>query len=349
MPSTETTHRYRDTFQHASPALLSGKLRTKNEDFIVDEIPTVTPVGSGEHIWLKIKKSGENTDWVAGMLARIAGVKRRDVSYAGMKDKNAVTTQWFSIYLPRKTSLNWQADLPDNINILEETRHERKLRLGTLQGNHFEITLRDCEYINGGNKEKVEQRIQDIRNTGVPNYFGEQRFGRDFNNLKKAEAWFAGEFHPKKRNLQGIFLSSARSWIFNQILSQRVQQGNWNQAIKGDVFMFDTSRSWFTSALDNSILQRVKNHEIHPTAALWGQGELASEEDMRLIEDAVGQENQHFIDGLCKNKLKQERRKLRLSCHDLSYKWLNSSDLQLEFSLPSGTYATSLLKELIIF
>ena len=345
--SISADKKYKDNFQRLHPIILSGEIRNKNEDFIVDEIPSVEPIGTGEHVWLKIRKSGENTDWIAGLLAKTAGVKRRDVSYAGMKDRNAVTTQWFSIYLPGKDAPNWQENLPENIELLEETRHERKLRLGTLKGNRFQIVLRHCDYLNGATQATVEQRIATIREHGVPNYFGIQRFGRDFNNLYKAEAWFAGQFRPKKRNLQGIFLSSARSWIFNQILSERVKLQTWNQAIEGDIFMLNGSRSWFSETLNNEITQRVAKQEIHPTGALWGKGELASTDQMYKVEEQIGKENNQLAQGLIDNKLKQERRSLHLSLADLDYKWITPQDLQLNFSLPSGTYATSFLRELI--
>ena len=264
-----------------------------------------------------------------------------------MKDRNAITTQWFSIYLPRKENPNWQDNLPDSVEILEETRHERKLRLGTLQGNQFQITIRNCEYLNDGNQEILAQRIDYIREHGVPNYFGIQRFGRDFNNLNKAEAWFSGQFKPRKRNLQGIFLSSARSWIFNQILSERVKQQTWNQAIEGDIFMLNGSRSWFSESLNKDIIQRIANQELHPTGALWGKGELPSTDKMKQLEEAIGEKNKLLSQGLIDNKLKQERRSLRLPLKNLEHKWINQTDLQLNFSLSSGTYATSALRELI--
>ena len=335
-------------FQRASPALFSGKIRSKNEDFIVEEIPSITPTGNGEHICLKIKKSGENTDWLARQLAKIAGVKRRDVSYAGMKDRHAVTTQWFSIYHPKPQSFNWQAGLPETVEILEETRHERKLRLGTLQGNQFQLIIRDCQLLNNNTHADIANRIEYIRQHGIPNYFGEQRFGRNFNNLQKAEDWFSGKFKPKKRNLQSIFLSAARSWIFNQILSERVKQQTWNHAIAGDVFMLDGSKSWFIDDIDETITQRIQAQEIHPTGALWGKGKLASQADMRDIEEKIAKQYPILSEGLCQHKLKQERRRLRLSCKDITAKWLDEHRLQLNFSLTAGAYATSVLQELMI-
>ncbi|KAG1654005.1 tRNA pseudouridine synthase D [Nymphon striatum] len=122
-----------------SNSQLTGVIRSCPEDFQVDEIPVFEPSGKGEHVLLHIQKTGENTDWVAGILAKIAGVPRRDVSYAGLKDRNAVTTQWFSVQMPGKEAPDWKKDLPDSIVLLDETRHDRKLKRGTLKGNQFKL------------------------------------------------------------------------------------------------------------------------------------------------------------------------------------------------------------------
>jgi tRNA pseudouridine13 synthase len=333
--------------QRVFSPIMSGKIRVQNSDFIVDEIPSVTPVGTGEHIWLKLRKSGENSDWLAGLLARIAGVKRRDVSYAGMKDRHALTTQWFSIYLPSKIAPNWRNHLPDSIQLLEETRHERKLRLGTLHGNHFKIIVRDCQFTAESDAQQIIQRIELLAQQGVPNYFGEQRFGHNFNNLRSAEAWFTGQFTPKKRQLQSIFLSAARSWIFNQILSTRVQQQTWDQALEGDVFMFANSRSWFAEPLSPETIERVVQKQLNPTAALWGMGEPVSAGAVYTLEQHIATENSHFVQGLITHKLKQERRSLRLFVNNIEAQWLDTSSLQLDFSLPAGSYATTVLDEII--
>ena len=352
MTPTASRPNYNNAIQRVFPPIMSGLIRQKNTDFIVTEIPSVIPIGSGEHVWLKLQKSGENSDWLAGLLARIAHVKRRDVSYAGMKDRHALTTQWFSVYLPGKIAPNWQEALPESIQLLQEIRHERKLRLGTLKGNHFQIILRHCQFTSQTSAEPIEQQMQQrialIQAQGVPNYFGEQRFGRNFNNLHKAHAWFSGQFTPKKRQLQSIFLSAARSWIFNQILSQRVQAQTWNKAVEGDVFMFSSSKSWFAEPLDDSILQRVAEKQLNPTAALWGLGDLASQHAIQQLEQKIAADNVHFCQGLEAHKLRQDRRSLRLFVNDIEAHWLDKQSLQLRFSLPAGSYATTVLDEILV-
>ena len=329
---------------------LSGKIRSCNEDFQVDEIQQFTPSGSGEHVWLKIKKSGENTDWVAKVLAQIAEVPRRDVSFAGMKDRNAVTTQWFSIQMPGREAPAWQEALKDknldSIQVLEEFRHDRKLKRGALKGNQFKLTLRDFQ----GTENELAESVQRIKEQGVPNYYGVQRFGHNGQNVDKAQQWFSGEFKVKDRNMRSIYLSAARSCIFNHILSARVADGSWNQAVEGDIYILNGSNSSFSQALDEAndadIKHRLDNFDIHPSGALWGRGRLSTEYQISDIETKIASEFNILCDGLEVNGLKQERRALRLAITDLDCQMLDSDTVVLEFTLPAGTYATTVLAEL---
>ncbi len=332
---------------------LSGVIRTSPADFQVDEIPVFEPSGQGEHVFLHIKKTGENTDWVAGQLAKIAGVTRRDVSYAGMKDRHAVTTQWFSVWMPGRDAPDWQAGLPDSVEILDENRHDRKLKRGTLKGNNFKLTIRNFV----GDEEELKTSVERIVKQGVPNYFGEQRFGRVSAdqevgyNVLSAEQWFKGEFKVKNRQKRSIYLSAARSWIFNHLLSARVKEATWNQAIQGDVFMLEGTKSIFTDNVNNEIIKRVDQQELHPTGVLWGKGDLLSQESIAELEVSIANRFSCLCEGLEKHGLKQERRALRLSVSDMGYT-IESSDVEqqkvvfLNFSLPVGTYATTVLSEI---
>ena len=324
---------------------LSGRIRTAAEDFQVDEIQQFTPSGIGEHVWLHIKKTGENTEWVAAELAKIAGVPRREVSYAGRKDRNAVTTQWFSVQMPGKEAPDWKADLPASIQILEEKRHDKKLRRGALQGNQFKLIIRDFS----GDHSELEETVARITAQGVPNYYGAQRFGNYCFNVLRAEKWFKGEFKLKDRAKRSIYLSAARSWIFNHILSARVKDGTWNKAIEGDVFMLKDSNSFFRENLDDAIIARVKNQEINPSGALWGRGRLPTQGAIADLEQNIAGQFSVLCEGLEKNGLKQERRSLRLNVNDLSYEKLEDGIVLLCFSLPAGTYATTVLEEIGTF
>jgi tRNA pseudouridine13 synthase len=348
-----------------NPPLFSGCIRQQVDDFKVDEIPSIQPSGKGEHIWLKLRKVNTNTDWLAGQLARIANVKKRDVGYAGLKDRHAVTTQWFSIYLSESkthsapnsphispTLPNWAAHLPPEVSILEETRHTRKLRTGALKGNHFDLVIRDCQSLEQTNlqdslAELLAQRLDVLKQQGVPNYFGEQRFGKDLSNLQGVKAWFAGEFKPKSRHMQGLYLSAARAWLFNQILAARVEQQNYQSLLDGDVFVLAGSHSWFYEPLNEALRQRYQRFDIHPSAALWGKGELASRAAVAQLEQNIAKEYSLLARGLEQQSLTQDRRSIRLMLNDLQHTWQSPQQLRLRFALPSGAFATTVLKELM--
>ena len=332
----------------------TGIIRNTSEDFIVNEIPSFKPSGEGEHLWLHIRKTNSNTDWIAGQFARLLDVKKHDVGFAGLKDRHAVTTQWFSVYLPGQVipDLNNRLTEPlaDSIEILEQTRHIKKLRRGTLKGNQFTIIVRDFS----GDKSRLNETIENIKQRGLPNYFGVQRFGHKTNegtygNIDKATAWFMGEMKkPKNRNQRSLYLSASRSWIFNHILSRRVEDDTWDKPVKGDVYMLDGSHSWFLDDGDESIVQRVEQLDIHPSGALWGRGRLGSAQETLALEKELADQFPVLCQGLEKNGLKQERRALRIKVGDLAYQWLDDTSLELSFALPPGSYATVLLDQLCV-
>ena len=337
-------------FYYPFPTSGYGTIRHQPEDFIVNEIPLFVPSGEGEHLWLKIQKTNLNTDWVAGQLAKLLDVKRQDVGFAGLKDRHAVTTQWFSIYLPGK-------DIPDliddaissldtSIKIIEQTRHLKKLRRGTLKGNRFTIIVRDFV----GDQAVVNETLEKIHHQGVVNYFGNQRFGNNFANIERVNAWFKGEMKkPKNRNQRSLYLSAARSWIFNHILNERVIQNTWDKPMQGDIFILNGSRSWFVDDVDERIIQRVEQLDIHLSAPLWGRGQLESKYEVAKIESTIAENHSILCAGLEKNGLKQERRALRVQVDGLELQWLDKTTLELHFSLPPGSYATVLLNQLLKF
>jgi tRNA pseudouridine13 synthase len=331
-----------DKLAHAlSQPKLQGTIRTTPEDFQVDEVLGFDPDGSGEHVCLHIRKRGANTADIAKQLAKLAGVKNMDVSYAGLKDRHAVTTQWFSIYLGNKPEPDWSQLESDSVQVLTATRHQRKLRRGTLKGNRFKLVVRDLT----GDTSDLEQRLQTIATAGVPNYFGEQRFG--YNNLEKATAMFEGQFKVKDRNKRSLYLSAARSAIFNHVLSRRVADGNWNQPLDGDVMMLDGSHSVFpVEQVDDEIRCRIQELDIHPTGPLWGRGELRSAGEVKVLEQSCAADYELFCGGLEQAGMKQERRALRLPVREFQWQLMGDS-LDLDFYLPSGSYATAVLRELI--
>lgn len=315
--------------------------KSELDDFFVDEELPFEPDGEGgEHLYVHIEKHGENTDWVAGELARHAGIKRQAVSYAGRKDRQAVTRQWFCVTLPGMADPVWTG-LPPSIKVLKQARHLRKLRTGTLKSNFFRITLREVE----ADKGQLESLLKTISEKGVPNYYGAQRFGFGGRNLNKALAMFQGKFRAN-RNKRSVYISAARSWLFNEILSERVGQGNWDQYIAGDVIGFYDSNSLILEP-EADIQQRIDTGDVSPTAALWGRGRLSVREQVQALEEQVAHKSPEICDGLENVGLNQERRVTCLLPREMNWHWQDEKTLVLEFRLPKGCFATSVLKELI--
>ncbi|WP_455217049.1 tRNA pseudouridine(13) synthase TruD [Kaarinaea lacus] len=318
------------------------RIRASAEDFQVDEHLGFAPAGSGEHLLLRIRKRNRNTEQVARQVARHAGVRSRDVGYCGLKDRNAVTTQWFSIWLPGKADPDFSSIEDDDLQVIDKVRHGRKLQRGALKENTFKIIIRDVT----GDQQVVEKRLKKIKEQGVPNYFGEQRFGHNGGNLAKAEAMFSGN-KVKDRHVRGLYLSSARSFLFNAVLAKRILENNWNTILPGEAVMLSGSRSYFVCEdIDNEIMERCGRGDVHPSGPLWGKGELSSIADAEMLEREVLSDHSLFREGLEKAGMKQERRALRLTVKDLTWSWLDKNDLQLNFSLPAGSYATSVLREI---
>jgi len=322
----------------------SGRMRHTPDDFQVTEIPLLEPDGAGEHVWLWIRKRGENTLYVAEQLSRLAGVHPRQVSFAGLKDRHAVTEQWFSVQLPGKEEPPWETLNSATLTVLRHARHSRKLRRGALQGNTFRITLRDIS----GDPAELEYRLGVIAREGVPNYFGEQRFGRNGSNLQTADRLFSNPKLRLSRNKRSLILSAARSLLFNQVLSTRVNAGNWNTPLAGDAMQLDGSHSYFIAGtIDADLVERLATQDIHPTGPLHGRGVNPSQDACRELEAMVLADHANWCAGLEAAGLQQDRRALRLKVADLGWQRGSSGELVLTFSLPAGAYATSVLREVV--
>lgn len=320
----------------------SGQIRIKPEDFCVNEILGFEPSGTGEHAFLLIEKKGENTGYVAGELAKFAGVPSRDVSYAGLKDRHAITSQWFSVWLPGKPDPDWKAFERENISVIQAVRHAKKLKRGALSGNDFRLVVREWE----GDKHRATELLDRVKAHGAPNYFGTQRFGLAGQNVNKALSMFRGE--RVKRYQHSLYLSAARSFLFNHILACRIQEQSWNQAISGDALIFDQSGKYFKSSEpDENIIQRVDTGIIHPTGSLWGRGQSDLSADALEIEARVVNEYAQLVQGLLKSNVEISRRSLRVNVKKLTWDFIGNSELVLSFSLPAGSYATSVLREIM--
>lgn len=325
-----------------APPSATGRLRQTPEDFQVEEDLGFEPEGEGEHLWLWLEKRGMNTDQVARQLAKIAGVRPVDVGYAGLKDRHAVTRQWLSIHLPKgdaEQAAQWH---DAQWRVVRAAKARRKIRRGSLQGNRFLIALREVQ----GDISDVEERLSRIARRGVPNYFGEQRFGRD--NIERAEAMVRGELRVADRHLRGIYLSSLRAALFNAVLARRVRDDTWDRALGGEALNLDGSRSFFVADIvDDVIRHRLAMGDIHPTGPLWGRGEPPSHGEASALELAVAAACPELWRRACTGAgMEQERRLLRLAVRHLQWRWRGDGLLQLEFSLPAGAYATAVIREI---
>ncbi len=334
---------YSEIFQSfprlSKTVLNSATFRNKYSDFKVIEDLGFEPDGQGEHLFLQIRKSGRNTAEVAERLARQAGIKALDVGYSGMKDKHAVTRQWFSLHLPGKGDL--QISDEEGMEILHHSRHNKKLRRGTHKGNTFEITLRDCT----GEQAEWQIRLEKINAYGFPNYFAEQRFGRGFSNLNRAEKLFGEPKFRAKRQQRSLYLSAARSWLFNQVCAARLTAGNWDGAVNGELYILEGSRSFFSADDSETEKLRYEAKDIHPSGPLWGRHKT-QQDPLYHYELSLLHNDEIFRLGLEQAGLKLERRALRALAHNLQWQWLDDSSLKLTFFLNKGCFATSLLREL---
>lgn len=327
---------------HGGPLALAT-LRAVPEDFCVEELQGFAPSGEGEHLFLRIRKRNQNTAWVAGLLAKAAGVREDAVSYAGLKDRRAVTTQWFSVHVPNRQLPDLSALWNDDIELLEQTWNARKLRRGAHQGNRFAITLRDV----AGDREALEARLGAVLREGVPNYIGPQRFGHGNANLVAGEQLLRGPARRRLNHREGLALSALRSALFNRVLGLRTGDGSWQRCADGDVLMLDGRGSFFRPEPEDAALAaRLAALEVHPTGPLYGKGVPAVGGAVLALEQEVAAASDGLADALAAFGLEAQRRALRLRVADLAWRWEGDA-LVLEFALAPGAFATSVLRELV--
>jgi len=326
----------------------TGLLRSDISDFKVFEKLPFEPCGEGEHLFIHIRKTGANTLFVARELAKYFKVKEQLVSYAGLKDRFAVTEQWFGIHVPGKEVFELNDLVIEGVEILSYKRHNKKLRTGALLGNQFELVLREVTAI-----KALTERWQKIVEQGVPNYFGEQRFGIEGGNIERALSLFAGQ-KIKDKKKRGMYLSAARSHIFNHVINERIKQQRFNSVAPGDVLMLAGTQSVFhLDEVDSSIEKRFTDKDVDITAPMWGAGDLMTTAEPLALEQSVADDNPEFCQGLPRFGLKQERRRIRLNVTDTNIELFSpengDSSVKISFFLPAGCYATTVLRELLVY
>lgn len=324
-------------------ALGSAVLKASAEDFQVDEVLDIPLSGTGEHLWLWVEKRGLNTEEAARRLARAAGVQLRTVSYAGLKDRQALTRQWFSIQLPGKADPDLSAAENETLKILKSSRHSRKLQRGAHAANGFTLRLTQL----AADKDALQARLEAISRAGVPNYFGAQRFGYLGGNLGEARDYAGRQALPEQRAVRSRLLSTARSFLFNQVLAARVTDGSWQTAQVGDLLAFTDSRSFFPAGIEECSDPRLKILDLHPTGPQWGSGPSPAGAATAVLENAIAERESALRDWLVRAGMEHERRILRLPIGRLTWHYPEPDILQLEFVLPPGCFATVLVRELV--
>lgn len=321
-------------------------IRCRPEDFQVTEELDFVPDGDGEHAFVYLEKSGLNTPDLEQRLALLCGVPRRDIGYSGLKDRNAVTRQWFSVGLAGRAEPDW-GRLEDGdegaVRVLEVTRHRRKLRRGVHRRNRFRLLLREVR----GDRGAMAERLARIRDGGAPNYFGEQRFGSNGANLERALAWVRQQ-RRLSRGRRSLYLSVLRSCLFNHLLASRVAAGDWWEPRDGDVCLLQGSRSFFVcDRVDGQLRARARAGDLHPGLPLWGRGAETSVSgawDAALQTLANGAEIAAFLQASGPD---WAWRPARFLADDFCWEFCDDDTLQLDFALGAGSYATALAAEFV--
>ncbi|MEG3641287.1 tRNA pseudouridine(13) synthase TruD [Magnetococcus sp. PR-3] len=328
---------------------LGGYLKQQPADFHVEELRPDPLSGDGEHWILRIQKQDLTTDQVAGWLCRRFGVPRKNIGFAGQKDRHAITIQDFSVHLPGKSPpKGWDQELLEGITLLTLNRDRRKIKPGMLSGNRFIIRLRGCDDTLSMEQRHTlaEQARQRILTQGAPNYFGPQRFGRDGDNWDQGiKLLKAGRKRRKgNRNTEGLQISAVRSELFNRVVAARLQANLFQTLLEGDVVQLAGRTASFRVEDLCAEQPRFDAREIHPSGPLFGQDLLAPTGEAAKYEELVAHAEADVIDLLNRFGMKGARRAMRLMPQDLTHSW-EGEDLVATFTLPRGCFATSVMRE----
>ncbi|KHN50478.1 tRNA pseudouridine(13) synthase TruD [Pectobacterium fontis] len=328
---------------HGEPRA-TGSLKSAAEDFLVVEDLGFQPDGDGEQVLVRVRKRGCNTQFVAEMLAKFARLPLRAVSYAGLKDRHAVTEQWFCLHMPGKDTPDFSLLELEGCDVLEMSRHRRKLRIGTLRGNFFTLVLRQIS-----DRREVESRLALIAANGVPNYFGSQRFGRGGNNLEQARLWANNDIRVKERSKRSFYLSASRSAMFNQVASARLAGAQAKTVLCGDALQLTGRGSWFVAKPDEleTLQTRLNAGELQITAPLPGDGALGTQGDALIFEEQAltGQETLWSL--VKRERVESARRAVLLHPQQMHWEWRDDATVEVKFWLPAGSFATSVVRELL--
>lgn len=328
---------------------IGGEIKQKPSHFIVEEIPLYEPEGNGQHLYVNITKTYKTTREVQEKLANIFELATHHIGKAGLKDKNAVTTQTFSILLQ-----NENRSIPDLEKLIEEkigvkvnwaNYHKNKLRTGHLLGNKFKITIVNLEHDFNYIYEKAEKITNKIQKIGLPNFYGEQRTGEEGQNIISGWEILTGKKWISNKWLRRYLISCYQSYLCNRYLTLRVKRGLFNRVLNGDIVKkHDTGGIFLVDDLENA-QKRFDAKEISFTAPIYGYKMTGALYDSRKIEDEVLEKSAISMKNFKKHRVTGTRRLGRI-LPDITYRKAEEG-LELEFRLPKGSFATVLLREYI--
>ena len=336
-------------------------LRQSPADFQVFEQLGFELSGEGEHVFLHLQKQQLNSTELLQKISSLSGIHPRDIGMSGLKDRNAITRQWFSVRMAGKAEPDWkQLEQAGNVSLLEVGRHRRKLKRGVHRANRFVLRLRNLH----GDTEDLVDRLERVKVQGVPNYFGEQRFGRDGSTLLQAGDWLRAGSRKITRTKRSLYLSALRAYLFNTLLGNRVVSHSWNRVLNGDMCILQGTRSQFScDNADEEISERALRGDLHPGLPLWGRGgaagsaagsteQFAAQATELASCSLVGRGGQSIGgDEICqfleRMGLELDYRAARILPDDFCWQFCDDNALQLEFALAPGSYATAVLAELL--
>ncbi len=324
---------------------IPGVLRVALEDFVVDEMSAYELSGSGEHVYVHFEKRDLTTPEAMRRLIRALGAEPRAAGYAGLKDRRAVTRQWASFAIKDDSVARALGDTLEGIRVLEVTRHGNKLRTGHLRGNRFALRLREVPL---GREAEVAAVLARLAIEGIPNFYGEQRFGREAQNVAEARRWIVdGQRPPRDAFRRKLLVSSLQSELFNDVLAARLDDGLFAQAVDGDLLRKEDSGGLFTTDDLADASARVAAFEVSATGPMFGAKMRWPERDARAREErvlaAAGLTAAH-LESFARDG-EGTRRPLRVRPLDVSVETEAPGVVLLRFTLPKGAYATVVLRE----
>lgn len=319
-------------------------IRARPEDFQVREELGFEPSGAGEHAFLYLEKRALNTSELIARVAQVSGVAPQHIGFSGLKDRNALTQQWVSVGLAGAPDPDWsQLEVAGEVRLLHVARHIRKLKRGVHRVNHFQLTLRDV----AGSRPALESALEHVRAMGVPNYFGEQRFGREGSTLRQARLAIGARRRLSRRQ-RSLYYSALRAYLFNTVLAKRVAEGTWNEVQAGDACLLHGTRSLFCcEAVDEGMQNRARSGDVHPALPLWGRGQVISSAGQFERHRAILNDDAAVCEYLEQAGLALGWRASRLLPDDFCWQFCDDGTLQLNFALGPGGYATAVLAELV--